>query len=83
MEEPLLVAASELKDAIDSVRFWHEALVKYLKEEEEYIKDKVRLHILLQNLEGVLYDDSYYDVLDGLKSITNEITIFAKEEGYK
>lgn len=83
MDEPLLVAASELKDAIDSVRHWHEALVIYLKEEREYVKNKVRMHILLQNLEGILYDDSYYDVLDGLKSVTNEITSFAKEEGFR
>lgn len=83
MTAPLLVAALELTDAIDSVKHWHEALIKYLKDEREYVKDKVRMHILLQNLEGMIYNDSYYDVLGDLKSVTDEITTFAKEEGYK
>lgn len=85
MTDPILVAATELKDAIDSVRYWQEALIKYLKEEKEYIKDKVRLHMLLQVLEGEspsLYE-SYDEALDELKDVATEITTFAKEEGYK
>ena len=85
MDEPLLVAASELKDAIENVFLWRKALIKYLKEEREYVKDKVSLNGLITWLEtgSPLGYKSYVEAFEYLEDVADEVVTFAKEEGYK
>lgn len=86
MTEPLLVAASELKDAIDSVVFWRDALIRHLEEERDYIDDKKRLYFLLNVLKkgGGAYGEYPTDVtFEDIKETIDRIVKLAKEEGYK
>lgn len=83
MKEPLLVAASELMDAIDSVVFWRDELIKLLEEERDDIDDKKHLYFILNVLKkgGGAYGEYPTDVtFEDIKGTIDRIVKLAKEE---